>query len=59
MLTLDMIYGTREGLKDMNSILVTSPLARKLFGGIDPVGKLLKIDKRLSVKVTGVYEELP
>jgi len=59
MLTLDMIYGKREGLKDMNSILVTQSLARKLFGGVDPVGKLLKIDNRLSVKVTGVYEDLP
>ncbi|MDR3715357.1 MAG: ABC transporter permease [Puia sp.] len=59
MLTLDMIYGTKEGLKDMNSILLTRSLAKKLFGDVDPVGELLKIDDKLSVKVTGVYEDLP
>ncbi|GAB3494762.1 ABC transporter permease [Spirosoma knui] len=59
MLTLNMLSGTRAGLKEPNSILLSASVAQALFGTTDPVGKLMKIDNRLNVKVTGVYEDLP
>lgn len=59
MLTLDMKYGSWDGLKDMNSILLSASLAQKLFGDDNPVGKLVTMDVRNSLKVTGVYKDLP
>ncbi|QHV94471.1 ABC transporter permease [Spirosoma endbachense] len=59
MLTLKMLSGTRSGLKDPSSILLSESVAQALFGTSDPVGKLMKIDNKLDVKVTGVYEDFP
>jgi putative ABC transport system permease protein len=59
MLTLKMLSGSRAGLKEMNSILLSSTVAKAIFGDKDPMGKLIKIDNKFSVKVTGVYEDLP
>jgi len=59
LLSLRMILGTRSGLKEINSILLSQSLAKKLFGDTDPTNKVLKIDNKINVKVTGVYEDLP
>ncbi len=59
MLTLKMIYGTRAGLKDPHSILLSASLAHSLFGNSDPVNRTIKINNHDDVKVTGVYENLP
>ncbi|GAB4032150.1 permease prefix domain 2-containing transporter [Spirosoma gilvum] len=59
MLTLKMIYGSRTGLNDPHSILLSESTARALFGTVDPVNQLMKINNKLDVKVTGVYEDLP
>lgn len=59
MLSLKMRKGTRSGLKEMNSILLSESVATAFFGHTDPMGKLMKINNKLNVKVTGVYEDLP
>ncbi len=59
MFTLKMLKGERSGLRELNSILLAGSLANKLFGDADPLGKLLAIDNKWQVKVTGVYEDLP
>lgn len=59
MLSLKMLKGTRQGLKDPASILLSETTAKAFFGDTDPIGKLMKIDNKLDVKVTGVYEDLP
>lgn len=59
MLTLKMLRGNRSCLTDPSSILLSASLARALFGDANPMDQLLKIDNRLNVKVTGVYEDLP
>jgi putative ABC transport system permease protein len=59
MLTLKMLKGSRTGLKDQSSILISAKLSKALFGNADPINQLLKIDNEFSVKVTGVYEDLP
>ncbi|MDX2302919.1 MAG: FtsX-like permease family protein [Microscillaceae bacterium] len=59
MLTLKMLRGTRQGLKDVKSVLLSESTARALFGSRNPMGEIIKIDNKSSVKVTGVYEDLP
>ncbi len=61
MFTLNMLHGSRSGLNDPHSILLSQSAAQALFGDDNPMGKLLKIDNsdRMDVKVTGVYEDLP
>ncbi|MVM33804.1 FtsX-like permease family protein [Spirosoma sp. HMF4905] len=59
MLSLKMLKGTRAGLKEPYSIMISESVANAFFGEGDPMGKVLKIDNQIAVKVTGVYEDLP
>ena len=59
MLTLKMLKGNYDGLKDPHSILLSASTAKAIFGNEDPMDKLMKIGNKLDVKVTGVYEDLP
>lgn len=59
MLTLKMVSGARAGLNGPSSILLAASMAKALFGNADPIGKTLKLDSKLPVSVTGVYEDLP
>ncbi len=59
MLSLKMLKGSRDGLKDLNSILLSESLAKSFFGKEDPLGKVVEMDNKLNVVVTGVYEDLP
>ncbi|QHV95650.1 ABC transporter permease [Spirosoma endbachense] len=59
MLSLKMRYGTRAGLNEPYSILLSETVAKAFFGDVDPVNKILKIDNKQDVKITGVYEDLP
>lgn len=59
MLSLKMIYGSREGLQDTYSILLSESTAKAFFGDVDPVGQLMRVDNRNDVKVTGVFEDIP
>ncbi len=59
MLSLRMLRGDGNGLKEPYSILLSESVAEALFGNDDPIDKLLKINNKVDVKVTGVYEDLP
>ena len=59
MLSLKMLQGTNEGLKNPNSILLSETTAKAFFGETNPINQTMKIDNKLNVKVTGVYEDLP
>ncbi|MBD2751579.1 ABC transporter permease [Spirosoma validum] len=59
LLSLTMLKGTDAGLQNPNSILLSESSAKALFGNADPLNRLLKIDNKLAVKVTGVYEDIP
>lgn len=60
MLSLKMVRGSMDGLKkDMNSILLSESVAQAYFGDEDPLDKIMRIDNKSDVKVTGVYEDLP
>jgi len=57
--TFDMLKGTRAGLSDPSSIMLSARIARSLFNNADPVNQIIKIDNRFVVKVTGVYKDFP
>ena len=57
MLTLQMLAGTRDALKDPHSIILSESTAKAMFGDADPLNKLMRIDSKLDVKVTGVYKD--
>ncbi len=59
LLSLEMIQGSRDGLEDPHSILLSETTAKSLFGDSDPMGQLIEIDNELSVKVSGVFSEIP
>ena len=59
MLTLKMLKGTRAGLEDPYSIMLSASTAESIFGNEDPMNKTIKFDRNYDVKVTGVYEDLP
>lgn len=59
MLTLKMVKGTRDALKDPTSIILSQSAAQAFFGDKDPMNQLIKIDNRIDAKVAGVYEDLP
>lgn len=59
MFSLNMIQGSRDGLKDLKSIFLSESLAKKLFGDDDPINQVVKMDSDLDLEVTGVYEDLP
>lgn len=46
-------------LTDPTSIIITDVMARKFFGNEDPIGKTLKVDNEILVKVTGLMKEPP
>ena len=59
MFSLKMLAGTRAGLKDPSSIMLSQSVASVLFGQENPVDKIVRLDNSMNLKVTGVYEDLP
>ncbi|MDO6433909.1 ABC transporter permease [Flavitalea sp. BT771] len=58
-LSLKMREGTRAGLNDPASILISASTARALFGNEEALNRTVRIDNKANAKVTGVYEDLP
>jgi ABC-type antimicrobial peptide transport system permease subunit len=46
-------------LNDMHSIILTEKFAKKLFGNEEPMGKIIRIENRDNLTVTGVLKDLP
>lgn len=59
MLSLEMLKGSRAGLKDPYSIMLSASAAEAIFGKENPINKTIKFDRSFDVKVTGVYKDLP
>ena len=62
-LTFDILEGKQENfLKEPNSVVITKSLAKKYFGDISPLGKLLMMMNRgdsYALTVTGVVKDIP
>lgn len=48
-----------QALAEPNSVVISRKIARKYFGRDTPIGETLEFDRRLSMKVTAVIEDLP
>ncbi len=56
---LPIIEGSRSGLENSHSILLSASLAKALFGNASPIGQVIRMDDSLSIQVTGVYQDFP
>jgi putative ABC transport system permease protein len=59
MFSVKMLKGSRHGLDEPSSILLSSSTARTYFGNANPMDKIMKIDNNQVVKVAGVYQDFP
>jgi putative ABC transport system permease protein len=48
-----------KALEDPYSVMLTEEMAKKYFGSEDPMNKMIKMNNRFSLKVTGIYKSLP
>lgn len=59
MLSPKMIAGTLHGLNDPSAIMISAVFAKAMFGDTDPINKMISIDNKSVLKVTGVFEDFP
>ena len=60
MFSFRMKAGDRsKALTEPSSIVLTSSIAKALFGDEDPIGKVVKVNNKHDVFVTGVLEDVP
>jgi ABC-type antimicrobial peptide transport system permease subunit len=59
LVSLTMVKGSYNGLKEQNSIMLSESVAKALFGDLDAMNQTMRIDNSLDVKVTGVYKDIP
>ncbi|NAY93330.1 FtsX-like permease family protein [Muricauda sp. JGD-17] len=58
-LNLEILKGEKEGLREINSIMLSESTANALFGDEDPIGKVVKISNQYDLMVTSVYKDIP
>ena len=59
-ISYDWIQGDPESaLKEPNTCVLTESLARKYFGNLDVIGKVIKIDDDLDMRITGLVKDPP
>jgi ABC-type antimicrobial peptide transport system permease subunit len=59
MFSIKMLKGGGAVFNDPNSIILSESAAKAYFGDEDPVNKIMKLDNKSVVKITGVYEDQP
>lgn len=59
MLTLNMLEGRLDALKDPKSAIIAKSLAQSLFGNAGAVGKTVVINNQTPVNIAGVYADMP
>jgi len=59
LLNLEIINGEKDGLKEINSIMISKSTADAFFGVEDPIGKVLKISNQYDLTVSAVYNDIP
>ena len=58
--TIPLIYGqSEEVLTGANYVVLSQSISEKYFGKKDSTGELLKLNDSITLKVSGVYENLP
>jgi putative ABC transport system permease protein len=58
MFSLKMKEGNYTSLSDPHAVIISQNAAKAMFGNREALHQLLRIDNKLDVQVTGVYEDL-
>lgn len=59
MFSCKMLKGNINALTDPSTILINASLAKTLFGDVDPINKMIKLDNKDNFKIAGVFEDFP
>jgi len=59
MLDLTILKGEKDGLREINSIMLSQSTAEALFGSEDPIGKIVEVNNQFNMMVTSVYKDIP
>lgn len=59
LLNLNIIKGEMDGLRELNSIMISESTATALFGKDDPIGKVVKVSNEYDLSVSAVYTDIP
>lgn len=59
MFDLNILKGEKDGIREINSIMLSESTAHALFGEEEPIGKILEINSQYDMMVTAVYEDIP
>ncbi|MEM6768212.1 MAG: ABC transporter permease, partial [Bacteroidota bacterium] len=58
--TMDMVSGNpQNALSRINTVILSESNAKKYFGEEEAMGKILKVDNRYDLEVTGIFKDLP
>ena len=53
------IYGGKGDTNTPNRIVLTETAAQRYFGKTNPVGKIVRMDNRINMTITGVIKDIP
>ncbi len=59
MFGLKVVGGNLRAAADPSTVVIAQSLAISLFGNTDPIGKTIKVDNQLPLRVGAVYADLP
>ena len=59
MFSLNMEKGNINALIDPSAIILSTSMAKTLFGDADPMGKIIKLDNKDNFTVAGVFKDFP
>jgi len=59
MLELNILKGEKDGLRELNSVMLSESVATALFGNEEPIGKTVEVNNQYGATVTAVYEDIP
>ena len=50
---------TEKSLTDLNQIVISERVANRIFGTVNPIGRILGTERGSEFKITGVFENIP
>ncbi|MFT4831254.1 MAG: putative ABC transport system permease protein [Psychroserpens sp.] len=56
---LEIIKGEKDGLREINSIMLSESTAKTLFGSEEPIGKVVEVNSQYNLMVSAVYKDIP
>jgi putative ABC transport system permease protein len=59
MISVNIIKGSGNVLKDPTAVLLSESTAKALFGDAEPLNQSIRLDGRHDLKVMGIYEDIP